>query len=104
MPNAKTLRVWTFAIAVCFILQAARGQALENADIGPVLVNTIQGPDNNTAYKGVVIKLGKAGEAAVCFDAELLRYMGGWVKVDAKPSKSTWTTCDWAGLIDPNHS
>ncbi len=86
---------------------------MENADIGPVLVNTIQGPDKNTAYKGIVIKLGK-GEAAVCFDAELLRYMGGWVKDESKPAEpkpgtrpaesSRWTTSDWAGLIDPNHS
>ena len=66
---------------------AARGQALENADIGPFLVNTIQGPDTNMAYKGVVVKLGKDGAAAVCFDAELMRYMGGWVKASADADK-----------------
>jgi glucose/arabinose dehydrogenase len=125
MPSVKTPLLGVFLFAVCFAFSAARGQALENADIGPVLVNTIQGPDNNTAYKGIVIKLGKDGEAAVCFDAELLRYMGGWMKDDSKPvepkaadpkpgtkpakpvkpAESTlWTTSDWAGLIDPNHS
>jgi len=126
MPSVKTPQLSVFLLFVCFALSAARGQALENADIGPVLVNTIQGPDNNTAYKGIVIKLGKDGEAAVCFDAELLRYMGGWVKDDSKPDgpesgtkvaetkpgtkpakpaeSSLWKSGDWAGLIDPNHS
>ncbi len=97
-------------------------QALENADIGPFLANTIEGPDGNTAYKGVVIKLGK-GDAAVCFDTDLLRYMAGWVRggdaapveaekpeaaggkpPKAKPAQSAWTAGEWAGLVDPNKS
>jgi glucose/arabinose dehydrogenase len=122
MPSVKSPQLWICLCTVCLAVPIARGQALENADIGPFMVNTIQGPQNNTAYKGVVIKLGKDGEAAVCFDAELLRYMGGWVKTegnttaepkaDVKPPKpgakpaepSIWPSGDWAGLIDPNHS
>src|SRR4051812_21197601 len=101
----------------------ASGQALEYSEHGSFMVNTLQGPDGNTAYKGVMVKLGKDADAAICFDTELCRYMAGWVKAGEEPAetkppeldkngkpkpppeKTVWPgSTGWAVLVDPNKS
>ncbi len=53
-------------------------------DYGSLLTYTVGLPSTpgktnaNLALKGVCIRLGGSNEAAVCFDADLLRYYAGW--------------------------
>jgi hypothetical protein len=79
---------------------SANGQALELSERGSYLINTLEAPDGNIAYKGVIVKLGAADDAAVCFDTELLRYSVGWTRgtVAGESPKA------WAALIDPRNS
>src|SRR4051794_3805756 len=73
-----------FALSVCLLLPAAArrasAQALEQSEHGRFVVNTLEAPGGNTTYKGVIVRLGKDGEAAVCFDTESLRMSCGWVR------------------------
>src|SRR3954471_3902008 len=49
-------------------------------DRGPFLSGTIkaQFPGQNTAMKGIVVTLGEAKNAYVCYDTDLLRVSVGW--------------------------
>ena len=100
--RASLTSLWTLTtcLALAAFVGRASGQALEQSEHGSFIINTLEAPGSNVAYKGVVIKLGKDDDAAVCFDTELLRYSAGWVKgqVDGKPGTG------WAGLIDPRNS
>jgi hypothetical protein len=83
-----------------FAAGGASAQVLEQSDHGNFEINTLEAPNGNVTYKGVIVKLGKNDEAAVCFDTELLRFSAGWVKgsLNGKPAEG------WAGLIDPRKS
>ncbi|HEX8912948.1 MAG TPA: DUF6797 domain-containing protein [Humisphaera sp.] len=88
-------------VAVLMLLPTlARGQSLELSDRGSYLINTLEAPDGNVTYKGVLVKLGPNDDAAVCFDTELMRMSVGWVRGQAAGE----ATPAWAGLIDPRNS
>src|SRR5687767_13838503 len=54
-------------------------------DYGPFLSCSVKAPAPagkkgpvDTSVKGIAIKVGKNGEATVCFDADLMRVSAGW--------------------------
>lgn len=78
----------------------AIAQTLEQSEHGSFMINTLEAPNGNLTYKGVIVKLGKGDEAAMCFDTELLRMSVGWVKATADGQSYD----GWAGLVDPRNS
>jgi len=75
---------WTLPAALAVgLLAPGPGRAenrWERMDYGRFLTASIKAraPRDNNAMKGIAIKLGDKGEAAVCFDQDLLRVSAGW--------------------------
>jgi hypothetical protein len=80
-------RFLLFLFATTFVL-TAQGQKMQTAAgeaPGPWILGTVgvgQGPDaktpKTTALKGLAIKVGEKGEAAVAYDLDLCRMVGAW--------------------------
>jgi hypothetical protein len=89
-----------FVLALLLVPALSHAQALELSERGSFITNTLEAPNGNTTYKGVIVKLGKNDDAAICFDTELLRLSAAWVRGEA----AGHPTPAWAGLIDPRNS
>jgi hypothetical protein len=101
MQPPRLLRISSVLVVALLLVPAlARAQALELSERGSFITNTLEAPNGNTTYKGVIVKLGKNDAAAICFDTELLRFSAAWVRGEA----AGHPTPGWAGLIDPRNS
>lgn len=114
MPILRTpLACLLTSVLSLSVATLAPAQTLEQSENGKFLVNTLETPWGGTAYKGVLVKFGKEDEAAICFDTELLRMTGGWLKRDpsaqkqpqAKPGAKAESPkpagTGWYALFDP---
>ena len=70
----------------------------QHMDYGPVIAHTIRAewPSKNIAYKGLAVRLGEKGDAALIYDTELMR-------VAAATHGSTGTG-GWIDLSKTNHT
>ena len=92
MKSTAHFRHVRFAASIPFIAGllaacSAQAQVQEQSDHGSYMINTLEAPGGNVTFKGVIVKLGRNDDAAVCFDTELLRMSAGWVKgsLNGKP-------------------
>lgn len=89
----------TAALALLVLLapqdKGPKGRKWAEMDYGPFMTHSFEAKvtERNIAYKGVRVRLGKAGESMV-FDTDLLRWSAGWLKSDL----------DWKSVVyDGSH-
>src|SRR5687768_15638844 len=81
-PQALTSAAPAFLAALSLLAPSAHSQqTVDTTDFGPFVAVTVDAPNGNRAMKGVVVRLGKQQNVAVCYDTELLRVSGGWVGI-----------------------
>ncbi len=84
--------------AALVLLGAApqQGKKWSDMDYGPFMSHSFETrvPVKNVAYKGIRVRLGSDG-ASMIFDADLLRWSGGWLK----------SSLDWKSIVyDGSHN
>ena len=76
-PTRMKLSILAILLATTLAASAQKMQTPSGEAPGPWLLGTI-GVGKATALKGLAIKVGEKGEAAVCYDLDLCRMAGAW--------------------------
>ena len=88
MTNRRSLLAMISIASACLLIDAPPSTAADapptgkpwlDMDYGPYLTTTVEAPEpaGNFAYKGIVVRVGKANNETIVFDTDTLRYSAG---------------------------